>query len=203
MMLDEQGASRRGSPGVGSPATGRHLKPRHRKIPVSEHRSRTREHKLVHYTHRPIPDVVRRSRGPFTHLCRAERECKSAKVTLSPARTTVLSFRCWSGEKVVLDCLYRRTGAHPHARSLSIEVSSRSSGLCRGGLSPSSWCDASFVAICPGWKLRLNPAGACLTAKKHTGCSKYSCRLVTGKAPGVIFFYLASGGHGQEQNRTS
>ena len=108
MMLDEQGASRRGSPGVGSPATGRHLKPRHRKIPVSEHRSRTREHKLVHYTHRPIPDVVRRSRGPFTHLCRAERECKSAKVTLSPARTTVLSFRCWSERKVVLDCLYHR-----------------------------------------------------------------------------------------------
>ena len=101
MMLDEQGASRRGSPGVGSPATGRHLKPRYRKIPVSEHRSRTREHKLVKYTHRPIPDVVRRSRGPFTHLCRAERERKSAKVTLSPARTTVLSFRCWSGEKVV------------------------------------------------------------------------------------------------------
>ena len=108
MMLDEQGASRRGSPGVGSPATGRHLKPRHRKIPVSEHRSRTREHKLVHYTHRPIPDVVRRSRGPFTHLCRAERECKSAKVTLSPAQTTVLSFRCWSERKVVLDCLYLR-----------------------------------------------------------------------------------------------
>ena len=109
MMLDEQGASRRGSPGVGSPATGRHLKPRHRKIPVSEHRSRTREHKLVHYTHRPIPDVVRRSRGPFTHLCRAERECKSAKVALSPAQTTVLSFRCWSERKVVLDCLYNNT----------------------------------------------------------------------------------------------
>ena len=108
MMLDEQGASRRGSPGVGSPATGRHLKPRHRKIPVSEHRSRTREHKLVHYTHRPIPDVVRRSRGPFTHLCRAERKCKSAKEALSPARTTVLSFRCWSERKVVLDWLYHR-----------------------------------------------------------------------------------------------
>ena len=109
MMLDEQGASRRGSPGVGSPATGRHLKPRHRKIPVSEHRSRTREQKSVHYTHRPIPDVVRRSRGPFTHLCRAERECKSAKVVLSPAQTTVLSFRCWSERKVVLDCLCRRS----------------------------------------------------------------------------------------------
>ena len=99
-------STRRGSPGVGSPATGRHLKPRHRKIPVSEHRSRTREQKLVHYTHRPIPDVVRRSRGQFTHLCRAERECKSAKWTLSPAQTTVLSFRCWSERKVVLDCLY-------------------------------------------------------------------------------------------------
>ena len=106
MMLDEQGALRRGSPGVGSPATGRHLEPRHRKIPVSEHRSRTREHKLVHYTHRPIPDVVRRSRGPFTHLCRAERECKSANRKLSPAQTTVLSFRCWSERKVVWDCLY-------------------------------------------------------------------------------------------------
>ena len=120
MMLDEQGASRRGSPGVGSPATaGRHLKPRHRKAPVSERRSRTREHKLVHYMHRPIPDVVRRSRGPFTHLCRAERECKSAKVALSPAQTTVLSFRCWSetGGQVVLDCLYHRSPPHrtpPH-----------------------------------------------------------------------------------------
>ena len=49
--------------------------------------------------------VVRRSRGPFTHLCRAERECKSAKRALSPAQTTVLSFRCWSERKVVLDRL--------------------------------------------------------------------------------------------------
>ena len=95
-MLSEPGASRSGASGLVSSAKRRHLKPRHRKIPVSEHRSRTREHKLVHYTHRPIPDAVLRSRGPFTHLCRAERECKSAKVTLSPARTTVPSFRCWS-----------------------------------------------------------------------------------------------------------
>ena len=95
-MLSEPGASRSGASGLVSSAKRRHLKPRHRKIPVSEHRSRTREHKLVHYTHRPIPDAVHRSRGPFTHLCRAERECKSAKVTLSPARTTVPSFRCWS-----------------------------------------------------------------------------------------------------------
>ena len=29
------------------------------------------------------------------------------------------------------------------------------------------WCDASFVAICPGWKLNLNPAVACFTAKRH------------------------------------
>ena len=35
-------------------------------------------------------DAVRRSRGPFTHLCRAERECKSVKMALSPAQTTVL-----------------------------------------------------------------------------------------------------------------
>ena len=132
-MLSKPGASRSGNSGLVSSAKRRHLKPRHRKIPVSEHRSRTREHKLVHYTHRPIPDVVRRSRGPFTHLCRAERECKSAKVTLSPARTTVLSFRYWSGEKVVWDCLYlcaptrarvssRRNAAlaFPHPRSLAL-----------------------------------------------------------------------------------
>ena len=106
IMLDEQGASRRGSPGVGSPATGRHLKPRHRKIPVSEHRLRTREDKSVHYTHRPIPDVVRRSRGPFTHLCRAERGRKRAKVALSPAFFTVLPFLSGQREKVVWDCLY-------------------------------------------------------------------------------------------------
>ena len=39
------------------------------------------------------------SRGPFTHLCRAERECKSAKMALPPAQTTVLSFRFWSERK--------------------------------------------------------------------------------------------------------
>ena len=46
-------------------------------------------HSYTH-THRPIPDVARRSREPFTHICRAERECKSAKMALSPAQTTVL-----------------------------------------------------------------------------------------------------------------
>ena len=65
----------------------------------SGHRSRMREHKLVHYTHRLIFDVARRSRGPFTHLCRTERGRKSAKVALSPAFSTVLHFQCWSERK--------------------------------------------------------------------------------------------------------
>ena len=55
-----------------------------------------REHELVYYTHRLISDVTRRSQGPFTHLCRAGRGRKRAKVTLSPAKTTVLHFRYWS-----------------------------------------------------------------------------------------------------------
>ena len=91
-MLSEPGASRSGNSGLVSSAKRRYLKLVHRKIPVSEHRSRTRELKSVHYTYRPIPDVVHRSRGPFTDLCRAEEECKSAKVTLSPAKTTALHF---------------------------------------------------------------------------------------------------------------
>ena len=66
-MLSEPGASRSGNSGLVSSAKRRHLKPRHSKIPVSEHRSRTREHKLVHDTHRPISDVARRSRGPIIH----------------------------------------------------------------------------------------------------------------------------------------
>ena len=106
-MLSEPGASRSGNSGLVSSAKRRYLKLVHRKIPVSGHRSRTREPKLVHDTHSQLLwDVVRRSRGPFTHLCRAERGRKSAKRALSPAKTTVLHFRCWSERKVVSNCLY-------------------------------------------------------------------------------------------------
>jgi hypothetical protein len=98
-MLSEPGASRSGNSGLVSSAKRRYLKLVHRKIPVSGHRSRTREHKLVHDTHSQLWDVVRRSRGPFTHLCRAERGRKSAKVTLSPAKTTALPFHFWSERK--------------------------------------------------------------------------------------------------------
>ena len=98
-MLSEPGASRSGNSGLVSSAKRRYLKLVHRKIPVSGHRSRTREPKLVHDTHSQLWDVVRRSRGPFTHLCRAERGRKSAKVTLSPAKTTVLPFHFWSERK--------------------------------------------------------------------------------------------------------
>jgi len=104
-MLSEPDASRSGNSGLVSSAKRRYLKHVHRKIPVSGHRSRMREHKLVHDTHRPISDVTRRSRGPFTHPCRAQRGRKRAKVTLSPAFFTVLPFLSGQREKVVLDCL--------------------------------------------------------------------------------------------------
>ena len=49
------------------------------------------------------------SQGPFTHLCRTERGRKSAKETLSPAKTTVLPFHFWSERKgVFLGCLYHK-----------------------------------------------------------------------------------------------
>ena len=114
-MLSEPGASRSGNSGLVSSAKRRYLKLVHRKIPVSGHRSRTREPKLVHDTHSQLWDVVRRSRGPFTHLCRAERGRKSAKVTLPPPKTTVLHFDTGQREKVVLDCLYLR--AHSTQRA--------------------------------------------------------------------------------------
>jgi hypothetical protein len=101
-MLSEPDASRSGNSGLVSSAKRRYLKHVHRKIPVSGHQSRTREHELVHYTHSQLWDVVRRSRGPFTHLCRAERGRKRAKVTLSPAFFTVLPFLSGQREKVVL-----------------------------------------------------------------------------------------------------
>ena len=65
-----------------------------------------REHELVYYTHRLISDVTRRSQGPFTHLCRAGRGRKRAKVTLSPAKTTVLHFRYWSERNSSFNFLY-------------------------------------------------------------------------------------------------
>ena len=105
-MLSELGASPSSNSGLVSSSTEPHTFPRHRKIPVSGHRSRMREHKLVHYTYRPISDVARRSRGPFTHLCRAERGRKSADVALSPPQTTVLHFDTGQREKVVWSCLY-------------------------------------------------------------------------------------------------
>ena len=78
-MLSEPGASRSGNSGLVSSAKRRYLKLVHRKIPVSGHRPRTRETKLVHDTHSQLWDVVRRSRGPFTHLCRAERGAQERK----------------------------------------------------------------------------------------------------------------------------
>ena len=128
-MLSEPSASRSGNSGLVSSAKRRHLKPRHWKIPVSEHRSRTREHKLVHDTHRLIFDVARRSRGPFTHLCRAERGRNSAKVTLSPAKTTVLHFRCWSERKGGFGLPFGLPSAEPPA--ISGEEETASPATCR------------------------------------------------------------------------
>ena len=98
-MLSEPDASRSGNSGLVSSAKRRYLKHVHRKIPVSGHQSRTREHELVHYTHSQLWDVVRRSRGPFTHLCRAERGRKRAKVTLSPAFFHRAPLPFWSERK--------------------------------------------------------------------------------------------------------
>ena len=101
-------------------------------------------------------------------------------------------------------------GAHQRARSspLSTEVTPRSSGLCRGGLSLQA--SPLFLVRCelrgdlPWLEIIIfKPCCGLLHRKKNTGCSKCSCRLVAGKAPGVDFFCIASGGHGQEQNRTS
>ena len=91
-MLSEPGASQIGLVGEEATPETSALKDPCERTPIANERAQvSSRHAQTH-----ISDVARRSRGPFTHLCRAERGRKRAKVALSPAKTTVLHFRCWS-----------------------------------------------------------------------------------------------------------